>query len=144
MVEGGDVIYLDDRVFEVIHMPGHSPSSMGLWEAASGLLFSGDAIYDGQLLDPLYHSDVPDYLETLERLRTLPARVVHGGHKASFGHERMVEIVDDFMAGKRARVSGGDWGKRLTALGVTPLPNQARWARLRLMTAWIFSEGLRS
>ena len=39
---------------------------------------------------------------TLERLRALPANVVHGGHKSSFGHERMIEIVDDYMAGKRA------------------------------------------
>jgi glyoxylase-like metal-dependent hydrolase (beta-lactamase superfamily II) len=102
VVEDGDVIDLGERVFEVIHMPGHSPGSMGLWEAASGLLFSGAAIYDGELLGSRYHSDVPDYLETLERLRGIPARVVHGGHKASFGHERMIELVDDYMAGKRA------------------------------------------
>lgn len=102
VVEDGDVIDLGDRVFEVIHLPGHSPGSMGLWETASGPLFTGDAIYDGELLDSLYHSDVPDYLETLERLRALPARVVHGGHYASFGHERMVEIIDDYIAGKRA------------------------------------------
>ena len=32
VVEGGDVIDLGNRVFKVIHMPGHSPGSMGLWE----------------------------------------------------------------------------------------------------------------
>jgi glyoxylase-like metal-dependent hydrolase (beta-lactamase superfamily II) len=104
--------WLGDRVFEVIHMPGHSPGSMGLWEKASGLLFSGDAIYDGQLLDSLYHSDVPDYFATLERLRALPVRVVHGGHKPSFGHDRMIEIVDEYIAGKRAPGCPGETGAK--------------------------------
>jgi glyoxylase-like metal-dependent hydrolase (beta-lactamase superfamily II) len=112
VVEDGDVIDLGDRVFEVIHMPGHSPGSMGLWEKASGLLFSGDAIYDGQLLDSLYHSDVPDYFATLERLRALPVRVVHGGHKPSFGHDRMIEIVDEYIAGKRAPGCPGETGEK--------------------------------
>lgn len=102
VVEDGDVIDLGDRVFEVLHLPGHSPGSMGLWEKATGLFFSGDAIYDGRLLDDCYHSDIPDYLETMERLRALPARVVHGGHQSSFGRERMIEVVDDYIAGKRA------------------------------------------
>ena len=102
LVADGDVIELGDRAFEVLHLPGHSPGSIGLWEKASGVLFSGDAIYDGELLDDCYHSDIPDYLATMERLRKLPARVVHGGHCPSFGRQRMIEIVDEYIAGKRA------------------------------------------
>ena len=34
-VEEGDVIDLGDRVFEILHLPGHSPGSMGLWESSS-------------------------------------------------------------------------------------------------------------
>ena len=47
----GDVIDLGDRAFEVLHLPGHSPGSIGLWDPAAGTLFSGDAIYDGPLLE---------------------------------------------------------------------------------------------
>ncbi len=101
LVREGDVVDLGDRAFEVLHLPGHSPGSIGLWERASGILFSGDAIYDGELLDELYHSNVPDYIATMERLRALPARVVHGGHQPSFGRARMIEIVDEYIAGKR-------------------------------------------
>jgi glyoxylase-like metal-dependent hydrolase (beta-lactamase superfamily II) len=43
------VIDTGDRHFEVLHLPGHSPGSIGLWEERSGTLFSGDAIYDGPL-----------------------------------------------------------------------------------------------
>ena len=43
LLDDGDVVDLGDRAFEVLHLPGHSPGSIGLWEAATGVLFSGDA-----------------------------------------------------------------------------------------------------
>ena len=49
----GDEIDLGDRCFQVLHLPGHSPGSIGLWDERTGTLFSGDAIYDGPLLDEL-------------------------------------------------------------------------------------------
>lgn len=97
IVDEGDVIDLGDRVFEVLHLPGHSPGSIGLWEKRSQTLFSGDAIYDGPLLDTLHHSNVAEYRKTLERLRSLPVSVVHAGHEASFGRERLIEIVNSYL-----------------------------------------------
>jgi glyoxylase-like metal-dependent hydrolase (beta-lactamase superfamily II) len=98
--EDGDVVDTGDRSFEVMHLPGHSPGSLGLWEKASGTLFSGDALYDGPLLDQLSGCSIPDYLRTMERLRALPVRVVHGGHDPSFGRERMLELIDDYVASR--------------------------------------------
>jgi glyoxylase-like metal-dependent hydrolase (beta-lactamase superfamily II) len=94
LVEDGDMVDLGDRVFEVLHFPGHSPGSIGLWEAATGTLFSGDAIYDGPLLEDV----IDDYIATMERLRALPVTVVHGGHEPSFGRQRMIEICDSYLA----------------------------------------------
>ena len=94
----GDVIDLGDRAFEVMHLPGHSPGSIGVWEQRSGVLFSGDAIYDGPLLDILPDSSVPDYVGTMTRLRKLPVTVVHGGHEPSFGRDRMIAIIDEYLA----------------------------------------------
>ena len=59
----GDVVDLGDRAFEVLHLPGHSPGSIGLWEPATGVLFSGDAIYDGPLLDELDGCDIAAYVD---------------------------------------------------------------------------------
>lgn len=97
-VDEGDAIDLGDRRFEVLHLPGHSPGSLGLWEADSGTLFSGDAIYDGLLLDELEDSSISDYVRTMKRLRELPVEVVHGGHEPSFGRERLVELADAYLA----------------------------------------------
>jgi glyoxylase-like metal-dependent hydrolase (beta-lactamase superfamily II) len=97
VVDEGDIIDLGDRHFEVLHLPGHSPGSMGLWEAASGTLFSGDAVYDGPLLDQLPDSDIAEYIATMKRLRELPVDIVHGGHDASFGRQRLYEIIDAYL-----------------------------------------------
>jgi glyoxylase-like metal-dependent hydrolase (beta-lactamase superfamily II) len=99
----GDIIDLGDRAFEVLHLPGHSPGSIGLWEASTGTLFSGDAIYDGPLYDFLPESNIADYLRTMEQLRSLPVSVVHGGHDPSFGRERMLAIIDEYVAGRGKR-----------------------------------------
>lgn len=98
IVEDGGRIDLGNRHFEVLHLPGHSPGSIGLWEEATGTLFSGDAIYDGPLLDELPDSNISDYVVTMKRLRELPVRVVHGGHDPSFDRGRMIEICDAWLA----------------------------------------------
>jgi glyoxylase-like metal-dependent hydrolase (beta-lactamase superfamily II) len=101
VLDEGDVIDLGDRAFEVLHLPGHSPGSIGLWESASGTLFSGDAVYDGPLLDEIDGSDIDDYVATMERLRELPLTVVHGGHEASFDRRRLIGICDAYIARRR-------------------------------------------
>lgn len=98
LLDEGDVIDLGDRAFEVLHLPGHTPGSIGLWDAATGVLFSGDAVYDGPLLDKLDGSDIDAYVTTMRRLRDLPVTVVHGGHEPSFDRARLVEICDTYLA----------------------------------------------
>ncbi len=96
-IEEGDVLDLGNRHFEVFHLPGHSPGSIGLWEKASGTFFSGDALYDGTLLDELPDSNIADYTATMRRIRELPVSVVHGGHEPSFGRERMLTLIDAYL-----------------------------------------------
>ncbi len=98
-VDEGDAIALGDRVFTVLHLPGHSPGSIGLWEERTGVLFSGDAVYrDGPLLDQMPGSDVGAYVRTMHRLRELPVTTVHGGHDPSFGRARLLEIAEAYLA----------------------------------------------
>ena len=103
VLDDGDIVDLGDRSFEVMHLPGHSPDSIGLYDAVSRVLFSGDAVYDGPLLDGNGDSDVDAYVATMERLRALPVEVVHGGHEPSFGRERLVELCDAYIADVRSR-----------------------------------------
>lgn len=99
VLEEGDILDLGDRTFEVLHLPGHSPGGIGLWEAETGILFAGDTVYDGPLIDDCYHSDLQDYRASMERLLALPARVIHGGHFPSFDGARMRELIREFLEG---------------------------------------------
>jgi glyoxylase-like metal-dependent hydrolase (beta-lactamase superfamily II) len=61
LLKEGDVLDLGNRAFEVLHLPGHSPGCIALYDAKSQELFSGDIVYDGDLLDELPGSDIPTY-----------------------------------------------------------------------------------
>ena len=68
----GDIVDLGDRHFEVIHTPGHSPGGIALWEADTEILFSGDIVYDGPLIEDACHSDSRDHHASMKRLHDLP------------------------------------------------------------------------
>ena len=46
---------------EVVHTPGHSPGGIALFERATGILFSGDIVYDGPLIEDCPGADAADY-----------------------------------------------------------------------------------
>jgi glyoxylase-like metal-dependent hydrolase (beta-lactamase superfamily II) len=101
LIDEGDELDLGDRLFKVFHMPGHSPGSVCLYEAASKTLFTGDVLYDGELLDALYHSDREQYRETLARLKEIPAETFHCGHYASFGRNKALELIESYLSKQR-------------------------------------------
>jgi glyoxylase-like metal-dependent hydrolase (beta-lactamase superfamily II) len=106
-LDEGDVVDLGDRAFTVLHLPGHSPDSIGLYDESSGVLFSGDAVYDGPLLDSGDDADVAVYVATMERLRALPVTIVHGGHESSFGRSRLIELCDGYLRRAAAKTATG-------------------------------------
>jgi glyoxylase-like metal-dependent hydrolase (beta-lactamase superfamily II) len=102
ILEEGDVVDLGDRWLTVLHLPGHTPGEIGLWEEETNTLFSGDCVYEsGILLDELPGSNIEDYVASMRRLLDVPVRVVHGGHDDWFGRERLLELIDAYLA-KRA------------------------------------------
>ena len=98
-LDDGDVIDTGDRVFNVFHLPGHSPGSIALYEKSSRTLFSGDVVYDGLLIDNAWHSDPDTYRQSLRRLRELPVDAVHAGHEPSFGRDKLLELIDTYLQG---------------------------------------------
>ena len=108
-LEEGDVLDLGDRAFQILHLPGHSPGSIGLLDRDAQVLFSGDALYDGELLDNLYHSDSLVYRETLRRIATLDAEIVHAGHFPSFGRRRVNELVMSYLGGRNTITDVVEW-----------------------------------
>jgi glyoxylase-like metal-dependent hydrolase (beta-lactamase superfamily II) len=100
ILQEGDVIDLGDRAFEVIHTPGHSPGGIALFEKATGILFSGDIVYNGELIEGRTAQDQADYIRSMERLLTLPVTIVHGGHFPSYSGARHREIITQWLKTK--------------------------------------------
>ena len=96
-VHDGDLIDIGDRWFRVLHLPGHTPGSIALHEADSGLLFSGDVIYEGQLLDSCIGSDRAAYLATMERLLSLDVTRVCAGHGRVLDEPLMRAIAREYI-----------------------------------------------
>jgi glyoxylase-like metal-dependent hydrolase (beta-lactamase superfamily II) len=116
-LQEGDVVDLGDRAWRVMHLPGHSPGGIGLWDERAGILFSGDVVYDeGMLLDELTGSSIPEYLATMERLRGLPVERVYAGHGRPFGRAQLHERIDAYLEWRGGRtqtsVSQKDLGGR--------------------------------
>jgi glyoxylase-like metal-dependent hydrolase (beta-lactamase superfamily II) len=88
LLEDGDEV----GPFRVMHVPGHTPGSICLYDEAGGNLFSGDTLFaDGIGRTDLYGGDAEAMASSLRRLLDLPPRtVVHPGHgpKTSIGREK--------------------------------------------------------
>ena len=95
----GDAVDLGDRKFDVIEVPGHSPACIALYDAAHRLLISGDAIYDGGLVDGLHHSDRAVYRRSLKRLLDLPVDLALGGHGEPMTGARMRQLIRSYLDG---------------------------------------------
>jgi glyoxylase-like metal-dependent hydrolase (beta-lactamase superfamily II) len=130
-VDEGSIVDLGDHRFEVIHLPGHTPGSAGLWESRTGVLFSGDAVYASDpLIDTTPTSSIPDYLETMRRLRQLAVSVVRPGHDYSFGREMLIERCNGYIARRAAPVETGmgspkDAGARTAGVEEPPGPTES-------------------
>jgi glyoxylase-like metal-dependent hydrolase (beta-lactamase superfamily II) len=97
----GDRLDLGNRHLIALHVPGHSKDSIALFEEQTGVLFSGDALYDGELIDSFPSSDVSEYRATMERLRELDISIGHGGHGPSFNNARKNVLIEEYLAGRR-------------------------------------------
>jgi hydroxyacylglutathione hydrolase len=88
----GDEVKLGETTFQVLHTPGHTPGSLCLYDAAGGLLLSGDTLFAGSFgRYDLPGGDPTVLRQSLLRLSGLPpaTRVLPGhGPATTIGRER--------------------------------------------------------
>lgn len=110
-----DVIDLGDRTFKVLHLPGHSPGSIALYDETRHTLFSGDVLYDDDaLLDTIIGADRTAYRRTMHRLRELPVDTLHAGHEHSVGADRTRELIDTYLSQTAPRTAAPSLDPRQT------------------------------
>jgi glyoxylase-like metal-dependent hydrolase (beta-lactamase superfamily II) len=77
LLDDGDTFQMGDRVFEVIHVPGHSSDSICLYNEAEGALFAGDSPL---LITSPEGSYEAGFQEALMKLCARDVRRIYFGH----------------------------------------------------------------
>jgi glyoxylase-like metal-dependent hydrolase (beta-lactamase superfamily II) len=71
----------------------------------AGLLFSGDVIYVGGLVDDLPCSNQARYRQTMQRLIDLDVSCIYGGHGPTMSAEQMKVIARQYLHGTSAKAT---------------------------------------
>jgi glyoxylase-like metal-dependent hydrolase (beta-lactamase superfamily II) len=79
--QDGDEIVFEGGRLRVVHTPGHESGHCCFHEPVRQWLFTGDHVVgQGTVVIAPPDGDMGAYIESLERLLTLPARILLGGH----------------------------------------------------------------
>jgi glyoxylase-like metal-dependent hydrolase (beta-lactamase superfamily II) len=113
---GGETFRLGpELVVEVLHLPGHSPGHVGLWEPSSGTAIITDAALgvglldmEGNVISPPPYFDVAAYERSVRLLQSLsPRRLLTAHYEVMEGEEatRFLEESAAFVERARSAVS---------------------------------------
>jgi glyoxylase-like metal-dependent hydrolase (beta-lactamase superfamily II) len=103
----GQIIDLGDRQYEVLHLPGHTHGSIALLDRTNRELFSGDVVYDDELLDDLHESDARAYRRSMDLLGELDIDLVRPGHGSSFDRYVLERIIRSYTSADRTSSHAG-------------------------------------
>jgi len=77
VLKGGESLQMGDRMFEVIHTPGHSHDSICLYCEQDRILFAGDTTLNVQSAGGTYEEG---YIHALETLGRRDIEIIYAGH----------------------------------------------------------------
>jgi glyoxylase-like metal-dependent hydrolase (beta-lactamase superfamily II) len=111
----GEVVRTRHLRLEVLHLPGHTPGMICLWEPRHRLLFSADHLLEKISPNPIIElgpngeegvwRPLVAYLGSLGRAHALDARLVLPGHGAPFGeHREVIAGLVRFYGKRQAKI----------------------------------------
>jgi glyoxylase-like metal-dependent hydrolase (beta-lactamase superfamily II) len=122
-LRGGETVRLGaGRRLAVLHLPGHTPGHVGLWDprdrvaiVIDALLYDGIYDVDGNKLIPPRYYDAAAYRQTIRRVRALEPELMLTAHYAPMPRQEAREFcdrslahVDQVEAVVRESVAGGE------------------------------------
>eukprot|EP00095_Tigriopus_kingsejongensis_P006280 maker-scaffold1533_size36968-snap-gene-0.11 protein:Tk06280 transcript:maker-scaffold1533_size36968-snap-gene-0.11-mRNA-1 annotation:"metallo-beta-lactamase domain-containing protein 2" len=102
-LQEGAMIDLGCKTFEVLHLPGHSPGSIALWERNRGILVTGDTLYqtEQELIDWYPGGSVTDLQRSVSRVADLIPSLdaIFPGHNDILeDRDAMLRVVDHHLS----------------------------------------------
>lgn len=101
VLEGGEVFDLGGRSVRVLHVPGHSPGHLAVWDETNRTLAIGDATLgdtvpyaDGRPAFPPTYRDTDPYLESIATFRALDPELLLTAHYPLYAGAAVSEFLD--------------------------------------------------
>ena len=81
-LQGSENLEVGGMTWEVLHIPGHSPGSIGLYDRATKTLIPGDVVYADYAIGrfDLHGANGPELKDSLMRLAELEVEILLPGH----------------------------------------------------------------
>jgi glyoxylase-like metal-dependent hydrolase (beta-lactamase superfamily II) len=81
-LDGGETLDLGETAWEVLHIPGHSMGSIGLYHRPMKILIAGDVVYADYAIGrfDLYGADASELKKSLTKLAELEVDILLPGH----------------------------------------------------------------
>jgi glyoxylase-like metal-dependent hydrolase (beta-lactamase superfamily II) len=100
-LKDGDVLDLGGRRLEALAVPGHTPDALALLDRESGLLWTGDSFYEGEIWLFVPETDLRAYRKSIRRLAALAPglKLLLTAHNTPAAEpRRLKELVEAFDA----------------------------------------------
>jgi len=103
----GEILRVNDLTLQILHTPGHSPGGIAIFCPELEILFSGDAIWQGDMgaVNIAVHGESAFFhaLASLDKLAALNARAIFPGHgkpihDVAANFHRVRNRLNDFIA----------------------------------------------
>jgi glyoxylase-like metal-dependent hydrolase (beta-lactamase superfamily II) len=95
VIEGDDVLEVDDLRLDLLHVPGHSPDSVCVFERRTGTLIAGDLVYNGG--PPFLHDESKEareqWIRSLLRVERLAILRIVPGHGPVCGESAIADNI---------------------------------------------------
>ena len=125
----GDVIRTRWASFQVLHMPGHTPGLVCLWDEEHRLFLAADHLLEKVSPNPVIElgpngeegwEPLLAYLASVGRLRALDVGLVLPGHGPAFAdHRRVIDDLMTFYGRRQGKVRDALADRPLTAFELT-------------------------
>lgn len=113
--QDGQIFHLGERDVEFINTPGHTEDHAMLFDHRFGILFAGDMIYFGAIYvqfdnDVMGHSDIQDYIDSLDkvRFRCPDMRAIYVSHNDFVTDKAAITEIRDALTAVRDGTAEGE------------------------------------
>ena len=109
---------------ETIALSGHTPGDLALFDHTTGILFAGDLVFNNRAATTP-HANIPAWLTALEKLQSLPFKMIVPGHGKVALDKAPIEQTRDYLQWLSVTLKeGAANGLDMNEVMQTPIPER--------------------